>query len=66
MESYKSISNGAQYVTPVKFIVEKFKMCRSRSGNWFFCTKFVQLGATQFCTSSKECNKLHLTAAQYF
>jgi hypothetical protein len=23
-------------------------------------------GATQFCTSKKECNKLNLTAAQYF
>jgi hypothetical protein len=23
-------------------------------------------GATQLCTSQKECNKLHLTAAQYF
>jgi hypothetical protein len=23
-------------------------------------------GATQFCTSQKECNKLHLNADQYF
>jgi hypothetical protein len=23
-------------------------------------------GATQLCTSKKECNKLNLTAAQYF
>jgi hypothetical protein len=41
------------------------------SGNWFFCTKFVQLPwlvkvVTQLCTSKKECNKLDLTAAQYW
>ncbi len=52
-------------------------MCQFTSGNWFFCTKFVQLawlvkgvtlvkGTTQLCTSKKECNKLNLTAAQYF
>jgi len=40
----KSIFNGAQYVTPDSIIYcEKVKMCRFRSGNWFFCTKFVQL-----------------------
>jgi uncharacterized membrane protein len=44
-------------------------MCRFSSGNWFFCTKFVPglvKGATQLCTSKKECNELDLTAAQYF
>jgi hypothetical protein len=40
MES-KSISNGAQYVTPNSTIYCD-KMCRFSSGNWFFCTKFVQ------------------------
>ncbi len=40
----KSISKGAQYVTPErKIYCEKVKMCRFSSGNWFFCTKFVQL-----------------------
>jgi len=35
---------GAQYVNPVsKIYCEKVKMCRFSSGNWFFCTKFVQL-----------------------
>jgi hypothetical protein len=42
-ESY-SISMGAQYVTPdSKIYFEIVKMCRFSSGNWFFCTKFVQL-----------------------
>jgi hypothetical protein len=40
----KSISTGAQYVTPSsKIYWEKLKMCRFSSGNWFLCTKFVQL-----------------------
>jgi hypothetical protein len=69
----KSISTGAHYVvTPdSKIDCAKVKMCQFSSGNGFFCTKFVQLtvagkGATQLCTSKKECNKLDLTAAQYF
>jgi hypothetical protein len=34
---------GAQYVTlDSKIYCEKVKMCRFSSGNWFFCTKFVQ------------------------
>jgi hypothetical protein len=46
-------------------------MYQFSSGNLFFFIKFVQLavagkGATQLCTSKKECNKLDLTAAQYF
>ncbi len=41
---YKSISTGAQYVTPdSKIYCEKVKMWRFSSGNRFFCTKFVQL-----------------------
>jgi hypothetical protein len=52
-------------------MAKQVKMYQFTSGNWFFCTKFVQLavagkGATQLCTSKKECNKLDLTAAQYF
>jgi hypothetical protein len=40
----KSISNGAQYGTPYSEIYcEKVKMCRFSSGNWFFCTRLVQL-----------------------
>jgi hypothetical protein len=40
----KSISTGAQYVTLESKIYSKnIKMCRFSSGNWFFCTKFVQL-----------------------
>jgi hypothetical protein len=39
-----SISNSAQYVTPdSKIYCEKVKMCQFISGNWFSCTKFVQL-----------------------
>jgi len=35
---------GAQYVTPnSKIYYDKVKMCRFSSGNWFFCTRFVQL-----------------------
>jgi hypothetical protein len=53
--------HGAQYVTPdSKIYCEKGNMCRFSSGNWFFCTKFVQLatlwlvkGATQLRTSQK-------------
>jgi len=69
---FKSISNGAQYVTPdSKIYCIKVKMCRFSSGNWFSCTKpwslpWLVKGATQLCTSKKECNKLDLTAAEYF
>jgi hypothetical protein len=42
-------------------------MCRFSSGNWFFSTKFVQIAvAGKRRTSKEECNKLDLTAAQYF
>jgi len=33
----------SMWLQTVKFIVKKVKMCRFSSGNWFFCTKFVQL-----------------------
>jgi hypothetical protein len=68
----KSISTGDQYITPdSKIYCEKVKMCRFSSGKWFFCTNLWRLpwlvkGSTQLCTSKKECNKLDLTAAQYF
>jgi hypothetical protein len=40
----KSISTGAEYVTPnSKIYCENVKMCRFSSGNWFFCIKFMQL-----------------------
>ncbi len=67
-----SISTGAHYVTPdSKIYCEKVKICQFSSGKWFFCTKFVHLavaskGATQLCTSKKECDKLNLSAGQYF
>jgi hypothetical protein len=42
----RSISTGAQYVTPdSKIYCEKVKMCRFSSRNWFSCAKFVQLAA---------------------
>jgi hypothetical protein len=46
-ELSKSIFASAQYVTPdSKIYCEKVKMFQSSSGNWFFCTKFVQLAVT--------------------
>jgi hypothetical protein len=46
-------------------------MCRFSSGNWFFCTKFVQLAMASkrrntVVNLQKEFDKLDLTAAQYF
>ncbi len=73
---YKSISTGVQYVTPdTKIYCGKVKMCQFSSRNWFFCTKFVKLAVAGERRntvvhlqkgSKKECNKLDLTAAQYF
>jgi hypothetical protein len=50
----KSISTGAQYVTPdSKIYSEKVKMSRFSSGNWFFfCTKLV----VQLAVAGKRCN----------
>jgi hypothetical protein len=69
----ESISTGAQCATPnSKIYCEIVKMCRFSSGNWFFCTKFVQLAVaskrrnTVVHLQKRECNKLDLIAAQYF
>jgi hypothetical protein len=68
----KSISTGAQYVTlDSKIYCEKIKMCLFSSGNWFFCTKFVQLAMASKRHNTvvhlqKDCNRLDVTAAQYF
>jgi hypothetical protein len=66
----KSISIGAQYVTPYSNIYcEKVKMCPFSSGNGSpnSCSLpcLVKV-ATQLCASKNECNKLDLTVAQYF
>jgi len=68
----KSISNCAQCVTPDgKIYCEKVEMCRFSLGNWLLCTKFVQLAVACRWRNTvlhlqKECNKLDLTAVQYF
>ncbi len=67
----------SQYVTPdSKIYCKKVKMCRFSSGNWcsgnwFFCTKFVQLAVAGKRRNTvvhlkKKRNKLDLTAVQYF
>jgi hypothetical protein len=63
----------SMWLQTVKFICEKSPyICQFSSRNWFFCTKCVCIlpwlvkGATQLCTSKKECNKLDLTLTQYF
>ncbi len=68
-EASQSISTSAQYLTPDnKIYCEKVKMCRFSLENWFFLCSLQWLvkGATHLCTSKKECNKLDLTATQYF
>jgi hypothetical protein len=69
---WKSISTGTQYVTP------ESKICFKNSQNaglaqeiGFSAPNLCSLprllkGATQWCTSKKECNKLDLIAVQYF
>jgi hypothetical protein len=43
-----SISTGAEYLTPdSKIDCEKMKICQFSSGNWFFCTKIVQLAVAR-------------------
>jgi hypothetical protein len=55
----------------VKFIVKKSK-CAGLAQEISFSTPnscslpWLVKGTTQLHTSQKECNKLHLTAAQYF
>ncbi len=60
----KSISNGAQYVTPdSKIYCEKSKGANLAQEMDFSSPNLCSLlakGATQFCTSKKECNKLDL------
>ncbi len=47
--------------------MKKSKTRWFNSGNCFFGTTFVQLAvAVKRCTSKKECNKLDLTAPQFF
>jgi hypothetical protein len=67
----ESISTRAQYLTPDRIYCENVKMCRfSQEIDFSALNSFSLLwlvnGATQLWTSKKECNKLNLTAAQYF
>ncbi len=68
----KSISNGAQYVTPDSKVFVKKSKCASLAQEIGFSAPNLCIlptlvkGTTQLCTSQKECNELHLTAAQYF
>ncbi len=68
----KSISTGAQYVTPDSKFIAKMSKCASLAQeNDFsapnsFSLLWLVKGATQLCTFKKVCNKLDLTAAQYF
>jgi hypothetical protein len=44
----KSISSGAEYLTPdSKIYFEKVKICGFSSGNWFFCSKIVQVAVAR-------------------
>jgi hypothetical protein len=71
---YKSISTGAlsMWLQTVKFIAKKSKFAGLAHEIGFSapssCSlrRLVKGTAIQLCTSKKECNKLHLTAAQYF
>jgi hypothetical protein len=68
----KSIFTGAQYVTPDSKFIAKMSKCASLAQeNDFsapnsFSLLWLVKGATQLFTFKKECNKLDLTAAQYF
>jgi len=55
----------------VKFNAKKSKCAGLAQEIGFSAPNFCSLpwlvkGTTQLCSSQKECNKLHLTAAQYF
>jgi hypothetical protein len=69
---FESISTGAQYVTPDRKIIVKKPKCAGLAQEIGFSAlnssslPWLVNGATQLCTSKKECNKLDLTAAQYF
>ncbi len=59
------------WLQTVKFIAEKSKCAGLAQEIGFFAPnlcilRWLVMGATQLCTSRKECNKLDLTAAQYF
>jgi hypothetical protein len=68
----KSISTGAQYVIPDSTCYcEKSKCAGWAQDIGFFASNSSSLpwlvkDSTLLCTSKKECNKLDLTAAQYF
>jgi hypothetical protein len=68
----KSISTGAEYVTPdskiyhVKFIHLGLSQEIVFSAPNLCSLPWLVNGATQLCTSTRECKKLDLTAAQYF
>jgi hypothetical protein len=71
----KSISTGGQYVTPDSNFIAKMSKCDSlaQENGFFgasapnsFSLRWLVKSATQLCSSKKECNKLDLTAAQYF
>ncbi len=66
--SSRSSSSGARYmILQSKIGWRKVKMCRFGSGKPNSCNfPCLVNDATQWCTSKKECNKLDLTAAQYF
>jgi hypothetical protein len=61
----------SMWLETVKFSVKKSKCAGLAQEIGFSAPNLCSLmwlvkGATQLCTSQKECNKLHLTAAQYF
>jgi hypothetical protein len=66
--SYKSIFNGAQYVTPVKFIGKKSKCAGLGQEIGFSLVQLAVAGKRRNTVMHvpKRCNKLHMTAAQYF
>jgi hypothetical protein len=68
----ESISTRAQYLTPDRKFIVKMSKCAGLvqeidfSALNLFSLLWLVNGATQLCTSHKECNKLDLTGAQYF
>ncbi len=61
----------SMWLQTIKFIVKKSKCASLAQEIGFFAPNVCSLpwlvkGATQLCTSRKECNKLDLTAAQYY
>jgi hypothetical protein len=64
--STESISTAAQYVTPDNKIYWKNVKNIGFSAPKSYSLACLVKGATQLCTSKNECNKLDLTADQYF